>query len=211
MNNARPIKNKKRPLLYIYASDLWVVLSTFLTAGAGILSLYGTNKDGGCYYGVAIATTVLQGISLVFCVFGLAAFAWRVNKRLNKDSNSEKKSKKRCLKILSSETSTPAIVQVVVMIIVNIASLVMALLILTNEGGCTVFAYNAAYNIIGGVGSISVTILQSFKPSITGSNEDPNKTQSSIHQHTYSKAVIRPNQRGKVYPAVQVRNPARLG
>lgn len=77
--NAAPTKNSlktDRNILTIDKTDACILLSSLFTTVSGIVSLYGRDKQDACRFGVAVATTVLQGSALLFCLIALALFGW---------------------------------------------------------------------------------------------------------------------------------------
>ena len=129
--------------------NFWVLLSTLFTTTGGIVSLYGTDPTGTCRLGVEITAVALQGVAVIFCLIAIAIAGWNTHSNENIKKSYAPNQKFLGWHWKPKKPRNREIIQALILIIANIACLIMAILILVDRQ-CTVFVYNAVYNIFGG-------------------------------------------------------------
>ena len=127
-------------LFSITIFNIWLLLSTLCTTVGGIVSLYGTDKFEYCRPGIQIGATVLQGLSVVFCLFALATRSWPSARRNAGDKmpSLENKASDSSVDLKAIPIPRRSIIQQLILISVNITSLVMIVLTLVTQG-CSFF------------------------------------------------------------------------
>lgn len=200
--------------------QIWIVLSALFTAAGGVVSLYGSDKKENCRLGVQIASTVLQGLSVIFSLISVAIVGLKKMMKKNKKSVNATKDKgpQTTLrwKLDHLNPSTLEFLQAILQLITNIACLVMVILIITTKGGCINFVFNALYNIFGVIGSFIVTLIGSFKTAIQKrkhrSRENPVNRPKDIHHphhhhhHPHSRRHHHHHRHHRIHPHPALRS-----
>lgn len=150
----------KKTKTYISHFGAVMFLSTIFSSTASIVALYGSRKDDTCRYGFLVAPVVLQAIavaiSLAALLIACGSFSFQISKNYRKSEDTNDRF------FLPERPTIFGLLGGIVQLLSNITSLVLLVLILTQENGCNNLVLsntNAIFGIALSAASAGVTAV----------------------------------------------------